>query len=71
MKTAIISLPETNTPIQGILTNLNGYWSHPEVLEQWAGACKVLFDEDFLARESRVLISYHECMTQFYRDNAL
>lgn len=71
MRIAIISLPQVNTPVQGIMTNLNGWWAHPEILEQWAGGCKVEYDSEFPSRENRVLISYCQCMAQFYRENAL
>jgi hypothetical protein len=71
MKIAIISLPQINTPVQGFLTNLNGWWSCPEVLEQWAGAYKVVYDEDIENRESGILTSYHKCIAQFYKENAL
>jgi len=71
MKIAIVSLPQVNTPVQELLTNLNGYWHCPELLAQWAGACKIEYDGDFTKRADRVLVSYQECMAQFYRDNAL
>lgn len=72
MSIAIVSLPKTNTPVQGILNNLNGYWQAPEfVLEQWSGACKVDVSEDMEQRIQATLESYRICLTQFYRENAL
>jgi hypothetical protein len=72
MRVAIISLPQVNTPVQGILNNLNGYWFPPHVLEHWAGACKVVYDEaTFEELRSKIIDSHTLCMQQFYRDNAL
>jgi len=70
-KVAIISLPRVNTPVQGILTNLNGYWHNPEILAQWAGACKIVYDDDYEEKSTRILADYTACMAEFYRDNAL
>ncbi len=73
VKIAIISLPPTNTPVQGVFNNLNGYWVCPYILEQWAGACKTsyVYELSWEPLQEAILKSYNDCMDQFYRDNAL
>ena len=70
---AMISLPEVLIPQDG-MANLNGYWNPPDfVLEFWASACYIQYfgEVDYLQKKELVYKSFMECISQFYRDNAL
>lgn len=79
---AILKLPKVNTPVQGESTNMNGYWDPPNakdlfniylVKAHWCGACKIEYvdNSDFDLISKIVLQSYEDCLSQFYRENAL
>lgn len=71
---AFLSLPKVNTPVDGVFTNLNGYWVPPVfVISQWCGVCSVEYESEkqFAARKEQVLDSYNNCLKQFYMENAL
>lgn len=71
---ALVRLPEINTPVQGVLNNLHGYWEPPSfVKEFWAAGALFCFrDEgDYCIKAEDVRESYLEAIKLFYRDNAL
>ena len=64
-----IRLPDFNTAVDGIFTNLHGWWEPPEeVLVFWSTSCYVKYDPDtFEAVKKKVIDSYMEAVWDYWK----